>query len=77
VGARRTFATGAQIVELRVDGRVDRTQAGGVPRDLGAAAFVQVGPACDVAEIIVIKGPIADDAVAALESHLVAKYGLK
>lgn len=77
VGARRAVAGGVQTVELRVDGRVDKTRTGGAPRDLGSAAFAELGPACDVAEIIVIKGPISDDALAALESHLVAKYGLK
>jgi hypothetical protein len=76
LGAHRAVTGGLATVELRVDGRVDQVSMGAPPRDLGAAAFAQVGPACDVAEVVIIKGPIAPAALAALESHLKAKYGL-
>jgi hypothetical protein len=76
VAARRTVAGAVATLEIHSDGHVDQTKTGSKVRDL-PAAFAQLGPAATVAEVVVIKGPISDAALAALEDHLLSKYGLK
>jgi hypothetical protein len=79
-GMRRTGTGDAATLEVRIDGAVEWTKTGATEaHTLGTLASAQVGPGgvLDVAEVVVVKGPIAAAALAALESHLLSKYGLR
>jgi Collagen triple helix repeat (20 copies) len=77
VGAHRAVSNGVARVELRVDGRIDQVVHGDSPMNLLPSAFAEMGGGTTIAEVIVVKGSISDATLAALESHLVSKYGLK
>lgn len=77
VGVRRTVAGGGQTIELRRDGLVDQSQTSGEVQPFPPAAYALLGPACDIAEVVVIKGPISDNDLFVLENHLKAKYALQ
>jgi hypothetical protein len=76
VGVRRAAAAGLSRVELRVDGRLDQV-ATAVPSDLQSRAVAGMGGGTSIAEVIVVKGPISDQNLVALEAYLMSKYGLK
>lgn len=79
VGARRYGSGASSTLEIRVDGVVAGTMTG-VPYglDLSTSAGAQFGPGSRVglAEIVMLKGPVAEADLKGLESHLLSKYGL-
>jgi hypothetical protein len=77
VGARRTVTNGMATAEIRIDGRSDQAATGFAPTDLGAETFGYMGNGVAIAEAVVVKGSIAPASLAALEAHLLSKYGLK
>jgi hypothetical protein len=75
-GVRRVVAAGAETVDLRIDGRADPSLPGVPLANLGVSAWAALGGGTSVAEVVVIKGPTSDEALATLESHLKEKYGI-
>jgi hypothetical protein len=82
VGAHRTGSAATTTLEVRIDGAVDASAMGAIyDQDLQAAAtgaqFGEGGLQSEIAEIVVLKGPISGDDLARLEGYLLGKYGLK
>jgi hypothetical protein len=79
-GARRFGAGARTTLELRVNGAVEALAMGpALGADLPLPTTAAVGPGQDlaVAELVVVKAHVADDELARVEAHLMAKYGLR
>jgi hypothetical protein len=79
IGVRRFGRGNEATLIIRDDGASQGARAGpSFAYDFGSFSSFKLGPAVDLAEVVVLRGPIiTDDDVAKLEAFLLAKHGLR